>query len=198
MEPLAMEVQRDSPKGPSVISAIVRKNLLRNVLQTSVKVLGISIEVTIILSFVGIQHGMGLNPTIVRLNFGIYVSVLLLFAFAVSFIFVAIGRYVEVIEMTQEIGILRILGASMVYLLGILYQETFLVTILGTTAGIIMTYGAEWVVARAFSDYLTLETVYRWWPIAGTISAVGPLLGAAFALRKSVTQGVLQALSPEE
>ena len=181
-----------------MISAIARKNLLRNMLQTSVKVLGISMEVTIILSFVGIQRGMGLNPTIVRLNFGIYVSVLLLFAFAVSFIFVAIGRYVEVIEMTQEIGILRILGASMVYLLGILYQETFLVTILGTTAGIIMTYGAEWVVATAFSDYLTLETAYRWWPIAGAISAVGPLLGAAFALRKSVTQGVLQALSPEE
>jgi ABC-type antimicrobial peptide transport system permease subunit len=185
-------------KGPSVISAIIRESLLRNVLQTSVKVLGSSIEVTIILSFVGIQHGMGLNPPIVRLNFGIYVSILLLFAFAVSFIFVAVGRYVEVIEMNREIGILRILGASMVYLLGILYQETLLVTILGTTAGIIMTYGAEWVVAMAFSDYLTLETAYRWWPIAGTISAIDPLSGAAFALRKSVTQGVLQALSGEE
>ena len=184
-------------KGLPVISTIVRENLLRNVHQTSVKVLGTSIEVTIILSLVGIQRGMGLNPTIMRLNFGIYVSILLMFALVVSFLFVGFGRYVEVLEMTQEIGILRILGASMGYLLGLLCQEIFLVAIAGTIAGIIMTYGAAWVVAIAFSDYLVLETVYRWWPIAGTISAVGPFLGAAFALRKSVTQGVLQALSPE-
>lgn len=181
-----------------MINPIVRENLCHNVLQSSVKVLAISIQVTIILSWVGIQHGIGLNPTILRLNFGIFVCTLLLFAFAVSFLFVAIARYSEVLEMALEIGILRVLGASSVYILGLLYQETLLVTTLGTIAGIILTYVAKGLVAMAFQKYLTLEVVYRWWPIAAAISAAGPLSGAALALRQSVRQGVIQSLSAGE
>jgi ABC-type antimicrobial peptide transport system permease subunit len=181
-----------------VISPIVRENLRQNVLHTWVKVFAISIEVTIILSWVGIRHGVGPNPSIVRLNFGIFVSTLLLFAFAVSFLFLAVARYSEVLEMAQEIGILRVLGTSAVYILGLLYQETLLVTTLGTIAGITMTYGAKWFVAIAFPRYLTLETVYKWWPMAAAISAAGPLSGAALALRQSLRRGVIQALQAEE
>jgi predicted lysophospholipase L1 biosynthesis ABC-type transport system permease subunit len=181
-----------------VISSIVRESVRQSLLHAWVKVLATSIEITIILSWVGIRRGVGLNPSIVRLNFGIFVSILLMFAFAVSFVFVAIARYSEVIEMTQDIGILRVLGASAGYILGILYQETLLVTILGTIAGIIMTYGAKWFVAVAFPEYLTLATMYTWWPMAAAISAAGPLSGAALALPQSVRQGVIQAISAEE
>jgi len=167
-------------------------------LHTSVKVFAVSIEVTIILSWAGIQHGIGPNPSIVRLNFGIFVSILLMFAFAVSFLFLAIARYSEVLEMAQEIGILRVLGASVGCILGLLYQETLLVTTLGSIAGITMTYGAKWFVAIAFPEYLNLETVYKWWPMAAAISAAGPLSGAALALRQSVRHGIIQALSSEE
>jgi putative ABC transport system permease protein len=145
-----------------------------------------------------IQRGIGLNPSIVRLNFGIYVSILLLFAFAVSLFFVTVSRYSEVLEMAQEIGILRVLGASEGYLLGLLCQETLLLTALGTIAGIMMTYGMKWFVGVEFSKYLTLETVYEWWPIAGAISAASSLSGAALALRRSIRNGVIQALSADE
>lgn len=180
-----------------MISPIVRDNLRRNLLQTFANVAAMSIEVAIILSWVGIREGVRLNPTIVRLNFGLYVSWLLLFAFAISFLFVAIARYSEVSEMTQELGILRVLGASAGYILGLLYQETLLVTALGTIAGISMTFGAKWFVASEFSKYLTLKTVYTWWPIAAAISAAGPVFSAALALPKSVKRGVVEALSPE-
>jgi ABC-type antimicrobial peptide transport system permease subunit len=185
-------------KRKSVISPIVRENLRQNVLHTWVMVVATGLEVAIILTWVGIRHGMGLNPTIVRLNFGIFVSTLLLFAFAVSFLFVAIARYSEVLEMTQEIGVLRVLGASAGYILALLYQETLVVTTLGTIAGIALTYGAQWFVAIAFPGYLTLETVYEWWPIAAAISAVGPLSVATIALPQSVKRGVIEALSAEE
>jgi putative ABC transport system permease protein len=181
-----------------MIHSLVRENLRRNLLHTWAKVFAISIEVTIILSCAGIHHGIGASPSIARLNFGIYVSILLLFVFAVSFLFVAIGRYSEVQEMTHEIGILRVLGASKGYILGLLYQETLLITLLGTIAGIVMTFAAKWVVASEFPDFLTLDTVYAWWPIAGAISAAGPLLGATFALQGAIRRGLIHALSPEE
>jgi predicted lysophospholipase L1 biosynthesis ABC-type transport system permease subunit len=144
-----------------VINLIVRENLRRNLLHTCVKVLAMSIEVTIILSWAGIRHGIGLTPSIVRLNFGIYVSILLLFVFAFSFLFVAIARYSEVLEMAHEMGILRVLGASMGYILGLLVQETLLITLLGTIVGIMMTFGAKWFVAVVFPNlaiYLTPPT----------------------------------------
>lgn len=181
-----------------MINPIARERLRRNLLQTSVKVLAIGIEVTIILSWAGIHHGIGPNPSVIRLIFAFYVSILLLFALLVSFLLVAIGRYSEVLEMNQEIGILRVLGASGGYILGLLYQETLLVTVLGTIAGIIMTFGAKWFVAIAFPKFMTLDTMYKWWPIAGAISASGSLLGTSFALTRSVTQGLIHALSPEE
>jgi hypothetical protein len=182
----------------SVIHPLVRENLSRNVLHTSAKVFAIGIEVTIILSAVGIHHGIGASPSIARLNFGLYASILLLFVFAVSFLFVTIGRYSEVQEMTHEIGILSVLGASKGYILGLLYQETLVITLLGTVAGIVMTFVARWVAVIVFPDFLTLDTVYAWWPISGAISAAGPLLGASFALQGVVRRGLVHALSPED
>jgi cell division protein FtsX len=181
-----------------LIDSLVQQNLRRNPLHTAAKVFAIGIEVTIILSCVGVYRGIGPNPSIVRLNFGIYVSILLLFVFAVSFLFVAIGRYSEVQEMTHKIGILRVLGASRIYILGLLYKETLLITLLGATAGIAMTFGVKWVVSIVFPDYLTLDIVYVGWPIAAAISAAGPLGGATFVLNGSVKRGLIHALLPEE
>src|SRR5580692_2390400 len=48
----------------SVIHPLVRENLSRNVLHTSAKVFAIGIEVTIILSAVGIHHGIAASPSI--------------------------------------------------------------------------------------------------------------------------------------
>jgi ABC-type antimicrobial peptide transport system permease subunit len=182
----------------SVIDSIVRENLRRDLVHTSVKVLAMSMEVTIILSWAGIRHGIGSTPSIVRLNFGIYVSILLLFAFAVSYLFVAVAWYSEVLEMAHELGILRMLGASMGYILGFLVQETLLITLLATIVGIVLTFGAKWFVSIVFLNYLTLDILYKWWLIGGAISAAGPLAGEAFALRKSVRQGMIHALETEE
>jgi predicted lysophospholipase L1 biosynthesis ABC-type transport system permease subunit len=180
-----------------VISPFVRAHLRQNLLHSCVKIFAVTLEVCILLTWVGVRRGIGLNPSIQRLNFGIFVCVLLLFAFAVCSIFLSIGRYSEVLEMTQEIGVLRILGASTGFILNLLYQETMMVTIVGTGAGIAMTFGAQRFVAIVFARYLTLETAYDWWPIVAVISSVGPAVGAALALPRSMKQGVKDALSAE-
>ena len=54
-----------------MINRIVSENIRRNSLQTLAKAFAISIEVTLILTLAGVQHGMGPHPDPVRLNIGI-------------------------------------------------------------------------------------------------------------------------------
>ena len=64
----------------------------------------------------------------------------------------------------QEIGILKVLGASSAYILNWLFQEALIIAIPGTMVGIAMTYGTKWLVMYVLSDFLMQETVYKWWP----------------------------------
>jgi len=76
-----------------VIDPFVLGHLRENPLHASAKVFATALEISLLLACVGINRGIGPNPTIQRLNFGIFVSILLLFAFAVSFLFLTIARY---------------------------------------------------------------------------------------------------------
>jgi putative ABC transport system permease protein len=180
-----------------MISSIAREHLRQEPLHACVKIFATALEISILLSWVGIRRGIGPIPSIHRLNFGMFVGWLLMFAFAVSFLFVSIARYSEVLEMTQEIGVLRVLGATTGFLLDLLYQDTLVITVLGTVVGIAITFGVQWFVALLFPNLMTLETAFDWWPVAAVISATGPFAGAALALPRSIKHGVKEALSGE-
>ena len=61
----------------------------------------------------------------------------------IGFLVVFLSMYTAVLERTREIGILKALGASPGYILGILLRETVLLSIAGSLAGFLMTYGAR-------------------------------------------------------
>ena len=181
-----------------MIDPFVLGHLRENPLHASAKAFATALEVSLLLACVGINRGIGPNPSIQRLNFGIFVCILLLFAFAVSFLFLTVARYSEVLEMNQEIGVLRVLGASTGFMLELLYEDTLVIAILGTGAGIVFTFGVLWFVSVEFPEYLTLLTAYDWWAIALAVSLIGPFLGAALALPRATKQGMKEALSAEE
>src|SRR6266478_4909554 len=182
-----------------VLSKLVLGHLRRSFLRTFLSVLNLGVEVMMILTLIGINYGTTSRPLEWPTNaVGVMIVVLLWFVLGVSFVFVVIGWYTTVSERTQEIGILKVLGASSAYILNWLFQEALIIAIPGTMVGIAMTYGTKWLVMYVLSDFLMQETVYKWWPIAGAISAVGALLGAYLGARKSLRQDVIQALSYEE
>jgi putative ABC transport system permease protein len=127
----------------------------------------------------------------------VVISLLLLVVLTASFIYLVMARYAAVFERTQDIGIFRFLGASSAYIFNLLFQESLLIAISGTTVGIAMTYGIKWFVNHVLDlpGILTQVTVYEWWPIAGVISVVSDLLGAIVPAWKAVNQDVIQALS---
>jgi putative ABC transport system permease protein len=82
-------------------------------------------------------------------------------------------------------------------ILNILFRETLLLALLGSVVGIVLTYGAQWLMAHVIRESLVQETVYDWWPIATGIAIAGALLGAIVPGIKAVKQDVTEALSYE-
>jgi putative ABC transport system permease protein len=126
-----------------------------------------------------------------------FIGVVIGVAAIVGFIVVCISMYTAVLERTREIGILKALGASSGYILDLLFRETLAIALIGSVAGILMTYATQWLMRHAVPASLTQETVYKWWPVAIAIAIVGALLGAILPAWKAVRQDVIQALSYE-
>lgn len=123
-----------------------------------------------------------------------FIAVVIGLAVTVGFLVVFLSMYTAVLERTREIGILKALGASPGYILGILLRETLLLAIAGTLAGIIMTYGTRNLML-AFAPTMTTEIVYAWWPWAGVIALVGSLVGAIYPGLKAARQDAIEALA---
>jgi putative ABC transport system permease protein len=126
-----------------------------------------------------------------------FIEVVIGIALVVGFIAVTMAMYTAVLERTREIGILKALGASSVYILNLLFRETILIAILGSALGIVMTGGSKWLMMHAAPATLTQETVYSWWPVASGVAVFGAFLGAILPAWKAVKQDVIQALSYE-
>jgi putative ABC transport system permease protein len=123
-----------------------------------------------------------------------FIAVVIGLAVTVGFLVVFLSMYTAVLERTREIGILKALGASPGYILGILLRETLLLAVAGTVAGIIMTYGTRNLMG-AFAPTMTTEIVYEWWPWAGVIALVGSLVGAIYPGLKAARQDAIEALA---
>jgi putative ABC transport system permease protein len=157
--------------------------------------MAIGVEVMLILTLVGIRYKK-LPPELRFIE--VVISLLLLVAITASFLYVVMARYTAVLERTQEIGIFRFLGASSAYISNLLFQESMIIGLSGTTVGIAMAYGIKRFMNHVLGGILTQTTIYEWWPIAGVISVVSDLLGALVPSRKAINQDVTQALSHKQ
>jgi putative ABC transport system permease protein len=126
-----------------------------------------------------------------------FIWVVIAVAVTVGFIVVFMAMYTAVLERTREIGIIKAVGGSSGLVLNILLRETVLLAVSGTLVGIVLTYGAQWMMKHFVLGGLVQETVYYWWPIAGAIAVVGSMLGAVVPGIKAVQQDVTEALSYE-
>lgn len=113
-----------------------------------------------------------------------------------GFLVVFLTMHMAVLERTREIGILKSLGASPRYILGIFMREAFALAVFGAIAGILASFGASHAM-KTFLPTWQLAIVPGWWPIASVISTVGALLGVLYPAWKAASQDALESLAYE-
>ncbi len=111
-----------------------------------------------------------------------------------GFLVVLQSMYMAVLERTREIGILKALGASPGYILGILLREAAVMAIVGTVLGILMTYGTR-ALMGAFAPNFPQAIVPDWYPWAALIALGGSLIGAIYPGLKAARQDAIEALA---
>jgi putative ABC transport system permease protein len=124
------------------------------------------------------------------------IDVVIGIAMVIGFIVIFQAMYAAVMERTREIGILKSLGASKLYIVNAVLRETLLIAIGGVILGIAFSYGARAGLKAKFQTLPVLIT-YAWLVKAAIIALVGSLLGASYPAIKAAQKDPIDALAYE-
>jgi putative ABC transport system permease protein len=126
-----------------------------------------------------------------------FIHVVVAIGVVIGFAVVCLSMYMAVLQRTREIGILKSLGASRLYILALIVVEAFFMGIFGTLMGILFTFGARWLILRLVPASLQQAIVPDWWPIAGGIVLFASLLGSLYPGLRAARQDPIEALAYE-
>jgi len=123
-----------------------------------------------------------------------FTQVVIGIAVLIGFLVVCLSMYTAVLERTREIGILKALGASPGYIVGILLRETVVLALAGTVVGIVMTYGTRSLLG-IFGPSFPQEIVPDWYPLVTGIALAGSIVGALYPGLRAARQDAIEALA---
>lgn len=126
-----------------------------------------------------------------------FINVIIGIGVVIGFAVVCLSMYMAVLQRTREIGILKSLGASKAYLLGLIVAEALAIGFLGTVVGILLSFVGRWLILTLVPASLTQAIVPEWWPRAGAIVLVASLLGALYPGFHAARQDPIEALAYE-
>lgn len=127
---------------------------------------------------------------------GAFINVVIGVAVVIGFIVIFQAMYTAVMERTREIGILKSLGASKLYIVNIILRETVLLALVGIALGIVVSYAASMTIVH-YVRTLPVQIDPRWVLYAALIALVGALLGAVYPAIKAAQKDPIDALAYE-
>ena len=126
-----------------------------------------------------------------------FVWVIVSIGVIIGFAVMCLSMYMAVLQRTREIGILKSLGASNAFILRIVLAEALIMGVGGTALGIVMSFGAWWLIKTLLPASIPMVIVPIWWPIALGITLVGTLLGALYPGLAAARHDPIEALAYE-
>lgn len=181
-----------------MIHQFIWGHLRYNRAQAAVNAAGISFEVMSVLLLAKTSRNLDAEFYAVKMIGWITVYAILWLVLLVSALFVAVARFQQIRERTQEFAILKMLGASTGYIFDLLCQETLLVLIPGTVLGILMASGGGWLIELVMPDTFYLRRAYEWWPLSCLIAALSFLFPAMLAIWVATRGDLVEGLGYEE
>jgi putative ABC transport system permease protein len=115
----------------------------------------------------------------------------------IGFAVVCLSMYMAVLQRTREIGILKSMGGSKTFILGIILVEAGMLGVGGSILGILMSYGAYYLIHTLVPASFPMIIVYQWWPIAGGITLAATLFGALYPGLSAASHDPIEALAYE-
>ncbi len=126
---------------------------------------------------------------------GLFLKVLVGLAAVVSALVVMLAMYTTITERTREIGILKAMGASRSYIIGVIEKEAILISLIGLVVGFVVAIVAGFVIQRAYG--LVFEYGWSWAITAAAIGLLGGALGALYPAIRAANLDAVSALSYE-
>ncbi len=139
------------------------------------------------LSMMTPSHLPGFRPFI-----GVVIGVSVIIGFLV--IFQAI--YTAVMERTREIGILKSLGASKLYIVNVVLRETLLLAVAGIVVGVVVSLLARMGIQQRW-PLVHIDRSNDWMLRAALIAIVGATAGAIYPAYKAAQKDPIDALAYE-
>lgn len=117
-------------------------------------------------------------------------------AVILSFLVILLAMYTSIIERTREIGILKALGASKLYIMRAIMSESVVLCFLGALFGYALAYASRWALVSSYQT-LVVEFTWDWIAYAGALGLVGGLLGSFYPAIRAARQDPVRALRYE-
>jgi putative ABC transport system permease protein len=129
-------------------------------------------------------------------GFSIALNVVISIAVIVGFLVIFQSLYTAVMERTREIGILKSLGASKLYIMNVVLREAILISIAGIILGILLTQVLKFGVSLRFPT-IAFEVTNGWRLRSTEIALAGSILGALYPAWKASRKDPIEALAYE-
>lgn len=123
----------------------------------------------------------------------VFLRTLVVLAAIVSALVVMLAMYTTITERTREIGILKALGASRGYIIGVIEKEALLISVIGLVIGFATSVIAGFFIRRAFG--LLFQYTLKWALTAAVIGMLGAAVGALYPAIRASRLDPVNALS---
>lgn len=129
-------------------------------------------------------------------GFQIAIEIVIGVAIVVGFLVIFQAMYTAVMERTREIGILKSMGASKLYIINVVLRETLLLAVVGIVAGVLISMATRRIIMFE-RPVLRLFWSNLWVLRATVIALTGALAGALYPAVKAAQRDPIDALAYE-
>jgi putative ABC transport system permease protein len=129
-------------------------------------------------------------------GFDAFNAVVVFVALCIGVMVIFLSMYTTIMERTREIGILRSLGASKMFIVTLIMKESILLCVIGVILG---TMGRYLIVsiAKSFFPSLAFMIDYKWMIIAAISALVSGVVGSLHPALKAASQDPVEAFAYE-
>src|SRR5205807_8697590 len=127
-------------------------------------------------------------------GFNVAIEIVIGIAVIVGFLVIFQSMYTAVMERTREIGILKSIGASKLYIVNVVLRETVLLAVVGILVGIAVSLAARVGIQHRW-PLVHIDQSNDWIIRATIIAIVGSAAGALYPAYKAAQKDPIDALA---